>query len=123
VSIAARKTESEYSKLRSNSVMAHTSVRLAFAVAIGLAAGPALAQEADVPSDTLIRLQRTSCYGPCPIYTVTIDAGGTVTYEGERSVRVVGRRTAQIETSTIARIAGEGRKNSFLPNARRLSRD
>ena len=51
-------------------------------LAIGLAGG-AMAQEPGVPADALIRLQRTSCSGPCPIYTVTIDARGTVTFEGE----------------------------------------
>jgi Domain of unknown function (DUF6438) len=78
------------------------TLRLWFALAIALAAWPALAQQPEVPPDAMIRLQRTSCYGPCPIYTITIDASGTVTYEGERAVRVVGRRTAKIDTSTVA---------------------
>jgi Domain of unknown function (DUF6438) len=54
-----------------------------------------------VPRDAIIRLQRTSCLGSCPVYTVTIDARGTVTYDGERLVRVVGRRTA-IDPSAVA---------------------
>ena len=87
----------------SNSVMSRTAVRFAFVLAIGLASA-AMAQEPEVPADALIRLQRTSCFGPCPIYTVTIDARGTVTYEGERSVRVVGRRTAQVDKSIVARL-------------------
>ena len=94
--------------------MADTSIRLAFALAIGLAAGPALAQEPDLPSDTLIRLQRTSCLGPCPIYTVTIDARGTVSYEGERSVRVVGRRSARIETSIVAGLLAKAESIRFF---------
>ena len=73
--------------------MANGVLRFWFAVAIGVAACPALAQEPEIPADALIRLQRTSCYGPCPIYTVAIDARGTVTNEGERFVRVVGRWT------------------------------
>jgi len=78
------------------------TLRYWFAIATVVAAWPVLAQVPEVPPDALIRLQRTSCYGPCPIYTVTIDARGTVTYEGERSVRVVGRRTAKIDTSIVA---------------------
>jgi hypothetical protein len=81
--------------------MPRTTVPFAVVLAIGLA-GVVMAQEPDVPSDALIRLQRTSCFGPCPIYTVAIDARGTVTYEGERAVRVVGRRTAQIAPSQVA---------------------
>ena len=71
------------------------------ALAIGLAA-PIASQESTVPPDASIRLQRTSCYGPCPVYTVTIDARGTVTYDGERFVRVVGRRRARIDPSIVA---------------------
>jgi hypothetical protein len=93
--------------------MPSTPVRFAFALAIGLA-GPAAAQEPDVPPDALIRLQRTSCFGPCPIYTVTIDARGTVTYEGERYVRVVGRRTAQIDTSIVATLLGRAERIRFF---------
>ena len=66
---------------------------LPFAVALAII-GASGTQAQGVPPDTLIRLQRTECLGECPIYTVTIDARGTVTYEGEKFVRVIGRRTA-----------------------------
>lgn len=78
-------------------------------VAIGLAvavlvtfARAVVAQEPELPPDASIRLQRTACFGWCPVYSVTIDARGIVTYEGERSVRVVGRRTARIDASIVA---------------------
>jgi hypothetical protein len=88
--------------------------RLWFALAIGFAAVPASAQDTALPSDTLIRLQRTSCFGPCPIYTVTIDARGTVTYNGEQSVRVVGLRTAHIDTSVVARLLARAESIRFF---------
>jgi hypothetical protein len=93
--------------------MANSHVRLVLVLAVGLAA-PALAQEPDMPPDALIRLQRTSCFGPCPIYTVTIDARGTVTYEGDRSVRVVGRRTALIDKSTVAGLLAKAESIRFF---------
>lgn len=82
-------------------MMPRTPSCIALALAIALAA-PARAQTPNVPPDASIRLQRTSCFGTCPVYTVTIDARGTVTYDGERFVRVVGRQTAQIEPSVVA---------------------
>jgi hypothetical protein len=103
-------------QLGSNSVMpgdTSTTVRFAFVLAIGLA-GAAMAQEPDVPPDALIRLQRTSCFGPCPIYTVTIDARGTVTFDGERFVRVVGRKTTQISTSTVAALLARAARIRFF---------
>ena len=93
--------------------MPSATVQLAFVLAIGLA-GAAMAQEPEVPPDALIRLQRTSCFGPCPIYTVTIDARGTVTFDGERFVRVVGRKTMQISTSTVATLLARAERIRFF---------
>jgi uncharacterized protein DUF6438 len=95
-------------------MMRNTPLSLALTLAIALAAGPALAQSPEVPTDAFIRLQRTQCYGPCPVYTVTIDGTGKVTYEGERSVRVVGRRTARINTSTVARLLATAQRIRFF---------
>ena len=64
-------------------------------------------------SDTVITLQRTSCFGPCPIYAVSIDASGTVPYEGERFVRVVGRRTAHIDPAVVARLLARAEQIRF----------
>src|SRR3954469_18218451 len=105
---------SQYPELGSNSVMRNTLLHLWSVLAIALAWGPAMAQDSDVPADALIRLQRTSCYGPCPIYTVTIDARGTVTYEGERSVRVLGHRTGHIEPSTVAGLLARAGRIRFF---------
>jgi hypothetical protein len=62
------------------------------------------AQPIDLPPDTLITLQRQhgSCFITCPVYSVAIDAHGTVTYEGERGVRIVGRQTARIAPESVA---------------------
>ena len=38
----------------------------------------------------LIRLERTVCYGTCPIYAVTITSDGRVTFEGRQYTRVKG---------------------------------
>jgi hypothetical protein len=93
--------------------MPSTTVRFVFALAIGLPR-PAVAQEPAVPPDASISLQRTSCLGSCPIYTVTIDARGMVTYEGEQFVRVVGRRTAQIDTSIVAGLLARAERIRFF---------
>lgn len=86
---------------------------VALALVIGLSAN-AVAQVAEVPADTVIRPQRTSCLGPCPIYTVTIDARGTVTYEGEKFVRVIGRQTAQIAPSAVATLLASAERIHFF---------
>lgn len=63
---------------------------------------PAPARAQSVPKDARVSLERTSCFGECPIYSVSIDADGTVVYDGERFVRVEGRRTDRIPVSRVA---------------------
>jgi hypothetical protein len=59
-------------------------------------------QTAAVPDDVVIKLERTSCFGRCPVYEVTIDAHGTVSYNGRRFVAVEGRQTARIPVARVA---------------------
>jgi hypothetical protein len=55
-----------------------------------------------IPDDFVIALERTACFGACPVYSVSIDAKGSVTYDGTRFVRVVGRQTERIAVSRVA---------------------
>jgi hypothetical protein len=45
----------------------------------------------------LITLERTECFGPCPIYKLTIHGDGTVVYEGRENVRVKGIEHTKIK--------------------------
>ena len=55
-----------------------------------------------IPDDFVIRLVRSTCFGACPAYSVTIDANGHVTYEGKKFVRVQGRQTDRIPVARVA---------------------
>jgi len=70
-----------------------------------------LAQPEAIPADFLIKLERTACFGSCPVYSVTIDAQGTVIYEGTSSVSVEGRQTDRIPASAV---------NALLATAERI---
>jgi Domain of unknown function (DUF6438) len=59
-------------------------------------------QSTRVPDDLVIKLERTACFGDCPIYEVAVDARGRVTYEGRKFVRVEGRQTARIPVASVA---------------------
>jgi hypothetical protein len=48
-----------------------------------------------------IKLERTGCFGACPVYTVEIKNDGTVTYEGRANVAVQGKKTASISKEKI----------------------
>ncbi|XSG77645.1 DUF6438 domain-containing protein [Herpetosiphon llansteffanensis] len=54
-----------------------------------------------VPADLRISLERTACFGECPIYHVTIDATGKVTYQGKDFVKTVGQAEASISNEQL----------------------
>lgn len=41
----------------------------------------------NIPQDLKITLERTACFGFCPVYKLTITADGAVTFEGRRFVK------------------------------------
>ena len=53
-----------------------------------------------------ISLERTACYGTCPVYTLTIYADGKVAYKGENHIEQIGLYSGQLEKqATIALFA------------------
>ena len=58
---------------------------------------PAAAQD----SQPVITLARTACFGACPVYTVSIYADGSITYNGERFVDVEGEQTGSIDPAAV----------------------
>jgi hypothetical protein len=69
-----------------------------------LAAAGTAPQTPAVPEDVTITLERTACFGTCPVYTVTIDAQGNVVYTGTRFVRVIGQKTGRAPVARVAAI-------------------
>jgi hypothetical protein len=66
------------------------------------------------PDDFVITLERTSCFGPCPIYSVTIDSKGNVTFDGEKYVRVQGRATARVAAARAAALLETAERIGFF---------
>ena len=78
------------------------AIRMVMAVALMLAVGGVSAEEPG--SDAVITLERTSCYGACPVYKITISGDGRVEYEGRSFVRVVGKREAKIDPAAVKKL-------------------
>ena len=49
--------------------------------------------------EVVITLERTACFGVCPVYKLTVYGDGRVVYEGKRFVRVEGTITRNISES------------------------
>ena len=50
---------------------------------------------------TMITLERTACFGTCPIYTVSIDENGRILYNGLDFVTATGEQTAEIDPQQV----------------------
>ena len=98
--------------------MNYSSVRTlpiaVIALAGMLSGAPALAQPSAVPADTVIKLERTSCFGACPVYSVTLDGTGAVTYDGVKYVHIVGRQADRVAISRIAAILEAAQRIGFF---------
>src|SRR5262249_16752815 len=54
--------------------------------------------------DSVVRLIRSTCYGNCPAYDVTIHGDGRVEYDGKQHVTVMGKKDGNIELPDIKNI-------------------
>jgi hypothetical protein len=51
---------------------------------------------ADGPAPTAVTLERTPCFGTCPVYQVAISRSGMVRFVGKQHVTRQGAATAEI---------------------------
>jgi hypothetical protein len=52
----------------------------------------------------VITLQRTACFGTCPIYSVQIFADGRVLYDGAQFVQITGKRESSISPEAVQQL-------------------
>ena len=60
-----------------------------------------------------IRLERTACFGACPIYVVTLDSGGGARYRGEMYVTNVGTYTGTFDPAVFATLTARLHEAGF----------
>ena len=64
--------------------------------------------------DVVITLERTACFGPCPVYTLTIYGDGTVVYEGKDFAQTRGRAEATVSQEQIEQLISEFEKADYF---------
>lgn len=52
-------------------------------------------------SDCSVVIQRTTCFGTCPVYVMTILGNGKVEFEGGRFVEAIGNHTTEIPVDSM----------------------
>lgn len=73
--------------------------------------------EEDVPTgreeDDFVELSRSGCYGTCPAYTVKVQAGGAIYWEGDSYVTVRGRRASTVDADKARHLLERFRTSAF----------
>jgi hypothetical protein len=64
--------------------------------------------------ELVIKLERTACFGECPVYSLTIFGNGTVVYEGEDFVQTKGAKETTINTSAVNQLVSEFEKADYF---------
>jgi hypothetical protein len=74
---------------------------------------PAPAPAAD-DAKAVITLERTPCFGRCPVYTVAITKSGLVRYEGRRFVADSGADSARIAPEAVDSLLAELNQGGYF---------
>src|SRR5262245_21178240 len=64
-------------------------------------------------STVTIGLERTSCFGTCPAYSIVINGDGRVDYNGRSSVKETRTRHGRIESEKLRALVSEFEKARF----------
>ena len=68
-----------------------------------------------VPGATAIAtLERTGCYGECPVYRLTVNSDGSVVYVGTRWVKVLGRQVYKLSEAQLAELQAAFERSGFM---------
>ena len=64
--------------------------------------------------NSVIIMEKTECYGYCPVYTIRIDGKGNVVYEGQKHVKKVGKFEKQLSKKERAAIFTAFERSDFF---------
>lgn len=71
-------------------------------------------KKSEFPDNAVARIQRTACFGRCPIYVLTVYEDGTVIYEAERFVPEEGTFKAKVSTDLYQKLLRRAEEASFF---------
>ena len=68
-----------------------------------------------------ITLERTACFGGCPVYTLSVSPAGEVQYEGKAHVRRVGAATGKVPPERVDALLSELERGGYFTFADRYT--
>jgi hypothetical protein len=102
-------------------VMASLLLALACAPRRGVPAQAENAATAGASGDPVISLERTPCFGGCPVYRIWVSADGKIGYEGRSHVRRVGTATGEVPVERVRVLLSELERAGYFSFANRYT--
>jgi hypothetical protein len=81
------------------------SLWLVIAALVGCSQGSTSSAPHTAAPIEAVTMHRSACYGPCPVYTVTVKADGAVIFRALEHVKAVGDLNQQISAARVAELA------------------
>ena len=63
---------------------------------------------------TEITLSRGGCFGTCPVYKLTIEDDGKVTYQGDKFVKIKGKKESTLSNAKLKEIKAAFKKVDYF---------
>lgn len=82
---------------------------------------PANDSVASLAATPAITIERTACFGGCPVYRLSVSSTGEVGYEGKAHVRRLGSATAKIPKQRVDALLAELEKGGYFSFANRYT--
>jgi hypothetical protein len=102
-------------RVRTEAVFSSVHAAAVFAMMLVLlGCGDEDQENATVPRDLFVTLERTACFGSCPAYTASVDASGLVQYDGTRCVAVYGPQEARLSQQRLGEVMAALRDVDFF---------
>ena len=86
---------------------APSMIAAGLAIAVAGSACGGTKPDAEPARAVTITMERTPCFGSCPVYRLELDSSGKVVYEGRGFVKERGRREATIPAADVQALAKE----------------
>ena len=88
-----------------------TRIALIFILGCGILGAAAAEAEA---FDAVVSLERTMCFGTCPVYKVEMAADGAVVFDGRKFVKLTGRAEGKTEPAEVQALLALARQIDFF---------
>lgn len=74
-----------------------------------------------IDDDVAITLERTACFGGCPVYRISVSRSGAISYEGKAHVRRLGTASGQIPARHVDALLSELERAGYFSFAGRYT--